>query len=160
MTGVLLWGWNIKDPINLQIPNGWVGLLLSAMVAIAVSLDYIISSKIVIDWVRATFLPHMHCIWLRILTSVAALGVVLAIPNLSTSVGVVAGFSNIGSNSWAVSLAWVRGGKKTAKGAAHAWFMYIAGGICVPYTVWVIVASSYHIATANYNSGHFFCQGK
>lgn len=159
LTGVLLWGWNLDDPISLQIPNGWVGLLLSAMVAIATCLDYIISSKIVIDWVRVTFLPRLHYIWLRILSLTIALGVILAIPNLSTSVGVIAGFSNIGSNTWAVSLAWIWGGKKIQKSTFHTWFIIIAGGVCMPYAVWVIAAAVYQIIIADNSSGHFFCQG-
>lgn len=153
LVGVLLWGWNVSDPITLEIPEGsWVGLLLSAMIAIAVCLDYLIASKIVNDWVRITFflkwsnkddgamarLLHNFCITL--LTSAFSLGMVLAIPDLSTLVGVVTGLAVIGMNTWAIPLAWLWGGKEVIK-VKRAWFMYIAGSVCIPYTLWVIAAS-------------------
>mmetsp|Transcript_9951 Transcript_9951/g.15987 ORF Transcript_9951/g.15987 Transcript_9951/m.15987 type:complete len:131 (-) Transcript_9951:407-799(-) len=128
------------------------------MVATAVCLNYIMASKIIINWVHVTFLPRVHAIWLRILFSTIALGLALAVPNLSTSVGVVAGICHIGSNTWAVSLAWIWGGKKIKKSTFHTWFMIIAGGVCMPYAVWVIAAAVHKIDTVDYSSWHFFCQ--
>lgn len=51
-------------------------------------------------------------------------------------------------NTWGITLAWVWGGK--AIKARGSWFMYAAGTICIPYTVWVIAAAAYNIANTDY----------
>ena len=155
-----LWGWNVDDPITLQIPReGWVGLLISGMVAFAVLLDYIVAAKIVNDWIKRAFLPRLNNgvakhLLVTSSSSIFALGMVLAIPHFSTLIGVVTGFAVIGMNTWAISLAWIRGGKIAP---TKDWIM-LASIFFIPYTLWVIAASIYNIATANY-SGDVFCLG-
>jgi len=169
LVGVALWGWNVTDPVTLEIPEGsWIGLLLSAMIAVAVCLDYLIASKVVNDWTRRTLFSKWEkgsgCrevsrhFFITLLTTSISLGMVLAIPDLSTLVGVVTGVCAIGMNTWAISLAWVWGGKVIK--ARGSWFMYAAGTVCLPYTVWVIAATAYNIANTDYRSAeNFFCKG-
>ena len=170
LVGVALWGWNVSDPVTLEIPDGsWIGLLLSAMVAFAVCLDYLIASKVVNDWTRRTLFPKswekgsgcrevVRHFFITLLTTTISLGMVLAIPELSTLVGVVTGLAVIGMNTWGITLAWVWGGKVIK--ARGSWFMYAAGTVCIPYTIWVIAAAAYNIANTGYRSAeNFFCRG-
>ena len=171
LVGVLLWGWNVSDPVTLEIPDGsWVGFLLSAMVGIAVCLDYLIASKIVNDWARRAFFPKtwtktvgcgglVRHFCITLLSSGLSLGIVLAVPDLSTLVGVVTGFAVIGMNSWAVPLAHSWGGQVIKTTKVVQFMLYAAGLVCIPYTAWVIAASIYDIANADYTSGDFFCKG-
>ena len=56
ITAVALWGWNVIDPINQQIPKGWVGDVINIMIVLATSLDYCIASKVTNSWFKATFM--------------------------------------------------------------------------------------------------------
>ena len=102
LVGVALWGWNVTDPVTLEIHEGsWIGLLLSAMIVVAVCLDYLIASKVVNDWTRRTLFSKWEkgsgCrevarhFFITLSTTTISLGMVLAIPDLSTLVGVVTG---------------------------------------------------------------------
>lgn len=55
VTCTALWGWNVADPITLQIPRSWVGYLLNVFVIVAVALDFAISGKIVNDYFASSF---------------------------------------------------------------------------------------------------------
>lgn len=163
---ISLWGWNVTQPITLEIPDSWVGLLMSALVAIAVCLDYIIASKIVNDWVKIAFFQTYNAngalchFGVTLLSGAISLGLVLGIPNLSTLVGIVTGVTIIGMNSWAITLAWVWGGKVVERTKRSVFVLYLAGLVCVPYTAWVTAAAVYEIVTADYSSTSFFCGGE
>jgi hypothetical protein len=56
--GLVFWGYNVQDPITIEIPRGWLGILLSVVVALATLLDYCYAAKISNDWVRSKLFPN------------------------------------------------------------------------------------------------------
>ena len=48
---VVLWGWNVTDPITLQIPEGtWVGSLFALLIVVNMIMDYVVCAKLTTEW--------------------------------------------------------------------------------------------------------------
>ena len=168
---VFLWGWNVSNPVTLEIPRGWLGVLLSVVVLLAVALDFCIAAKVTNDWIAANLFPAslkekkdkessfcskvLYHTFYSVPTSAFSLGMVLAIPNFETLIGLLTGITIFGISSWAITLIWEIGGRKYQ---GNRWLMWIGAIIGFLLTIWVVAAALFDIVTADYTPG-FFCSG-
>mmetsp|Transcript_14147 Transcript_14147/g.34040 ORF Transcript_14147/g.34040 Transcript_14147/m.34040 type:complete len:457 (-) Transcript_14147:9-1379(-) len=163
VTCVALWGYDVADPITLQIPYSWVGYLLNIFVVVAVCLDYAISAKVVNDLFRNKCFPDTWTthpkLWQQLLytlpTAVFSLVVPLAVPNFSTLIGLLTGITIIGTQSWMISLAWEWGGRKYE---GNKFWMRSGAILGASIMIFVIAGAMYNVITADYSPG-FFCSG-
>ena len=156
--GVVFWGYNVNDPITIEIPRGWLGILLNVVVTLATVLDYFIAAKISNDWVRSKFFPN----WSKadigsklvytLPTTILAIVCVLVIPEFNTLIALLVSISLIGMNTWAITLAWELGGRNYKANRVLMWTLCAAGLIL---NAGGLAGALYDVITADYSSNHF-----
>jgi hypothetical protein len=156
--GVVCWGYNVQDPITIEIPRGWLGILLSVLVLLATVLDYCIAAKISNDWVRSKFFPDWSKsdIGSKLLytlpTTILAIVCLLVIPEFDTLIAVLVSISIIGMNTWATTLAWEVGGRRYKANRVLMWTLCSAGLIL---NVSGLAGALYEVIIADYSSNYF-----
>jgi hypothetical protein len=157
LTGVAMWGWNVADPITIEIPRGsWLGLFLNIVVVLATALDYFIAAKICNEWFRNTFLPtssNKETIVSRLIytfpTSLFAIICVLFIPDFDTMIGLLTSITIMGMSTWVSTVAWEWGGRRYTKvNQFIIWIFSIIGLAC---NAAGLAGSIYEIVTADYS---------
>ena len=158
ITAVALWGWNVTDPINQQIPKGWVGDVINITIVLATMLDYCIASKVTNSWFKATFLSSWSdTIGTKLLytlpTTIVAISCVLLIPEFSTMIGILSSVTIVSMTSWAVPFAWELGGRAYQANRKIMMLVLVVG---ILVNVFALAGSIDAAATATY-SFNMFC---
>ena len=158
ITAVALWGWNVTDPINQQIPKGWVGDVINITIVLATMLDYCIASKVTNSWFKATFLSSWSdTIGTKLLytlpTTIVAISCVLLIPEFSTMIGILSSVTIVSMTSWAVPFAWELGGRAYQTNRKIMMLVLVVG---ILVNVFALAGSIDAAATATY-SFNMFC---
>jgi len=151
---VVYWGWNVSDPITIEIPRGWLGLYVNIAVLLATILDYLIAAKIANAWFKSIFFPNWpsDSILLKLLytlpLTIFAIASVLVIPEFDLLVGLLTSICIIGMNTWVITLAWELGGRRFRGHRLWMWILFIIG---VAYNACGLGSSLYEIVTATYS---------
>ena len=159
ITAVALWGWNVTDPINQQIPStGWVGDVINITIVLATMLDYCIASKVLNAWFKATFLSSWSdTIGTKLVytlpTTIVAISCVLLIPEFSTMIGILSSVTIVSMTSWAVPFAWELGGRAYQANRKIMMLVLVVG---ILVNVFALAGSIDAAATATY-SFNMFC---
>jgi len=158
ITAVALWGWNVTDPINQQIPStGWVGDVINITIVLATMLDYCIASKVLNAWFKATFLSSWSdTIGTKLLytlpTTIVAISCVLLIPGFSSMIGILSSIAIVSMTTWAVPFAWELGGRAYQANRKIMLLVLIVG---ILVNVFALAGSIDAAATATFSSNMF-----
>ena len=151
VAGACMWGSSIANPVTLEIPRGWVGIMLNAFLALASGLDYVIGS-IVVNAEVAKLAPRLYWILQSLPSTLLAVLVVCTIPSFSVLVGVFTGFTIVGANTFVISFCWMLGSFPGTRK------LHMATLVGVPLSGYIIAAAVDGIINASYSS-YFFCDG-
>jgi amino acid permease len=181
---VILWGFNIKNPIIAELPrSNWIAYVITSYVFIPLIMDYCIITKVLRDHIiaaaagattaatTATTAAATRCklsstiYFNRFLCSlpqlIFALVVALTVPNFSSVVGISSGIITVGCQNWLIVLlleyGYVRGGVYPSQ-QPNRILMNIGAFVTFLFTIWIVSSSIYEVITANY-SDNFFCSG-
>ena len=153
-TGVAFWGWDIEDPVTLQIPRGWDGILLNLLLALATAWDYGISSIILTNALGERY-PSWPWPLKSLPPTLFALVLACSIPSFEDLVGILTGVTIVSAGTYAVTLPWALGDYDD--GRSHG-VLHVATAVGLPLSAYIVAASVYFATTIPYSSD-FFCDG-
>lgn len=153
LVAVQYWGWDLSNPVTLQVPRGWVGITLNVFLAMASMLDYVIASLVVNREVARLF-PEWPWVLQSLPSTIVAVVLVCSIPSFGTLVGILTGFTIVGANTFVVTLCWTLG----SYDRLGSKLLHLATVLGVPLSGYVIAASVKSAMDASYAS-NFFCDG-
>lgn len=153
-TGVAFWGWDIEDPVTLQIPRGWDGILLNLLLALATAWDYGISSIVLTNALGERY-PSWPWPLKSLPPTLFALVLACSIPSFEDLVGILTGVTIVSAGTYAVTLPWALGDYDD--GRSHR-VLHVATAVGLPLSAYIVAASVYSATTIPYSSD-FFCDG-
>ena len=169
---VLMWGWNHQYLVNLELPYGWMGILLNVLIALPTLLDYIISSLVINEAISMKFLKPPECqitSWRYQLkktlpSTILAFVICVIIPNFDTLVQIGTSITIVPTCTWLVSVLWLVGGRivpgvqgfgsPELKLKTLHWTSILIG---LPMTVLVFATAIHGLINTDFSGNHLWC---